>query len=102
MLLHDVLVLLDGTLEAAASLGAKVPPAYVATAAVMFSSKRGVVAQFDVDPHWSCVWRRSMNAAGEALIDKYHDTGMALETLAYASKNHFTLTRSSVTRRSPV
>ena len=79
------------SLEAAAAMGAKVPPAYVATAAVMFSSERGVVAQFDVDTHWSCVWRRSFNPVGAALVDRYHDVGLALETLTYSGSSDFTL-----------
>ena len=52
------------TLEAASALGGSIPPAYVATSALMLSSTRGVLAQFDIDTHWSCVWRRSLNNEG--------------------------------------
>ena len=57
----------------------------------MRSSKLLVVAHFEVDTHWSCVWRRSFNDEGARLVDTYHDIGLALETLSYQSAQRSTL-----------
>ena len=34
---------------------------------------------------------QEMNAAGKALVDDYHDIGLAPETLTFTDTNHFTL-----------
>ena len=44
---------------------------YVSTVAVMFSDKRGKVAQFDMEQVWACIWRAELSAEGRYVMDRY-------------------------------
>eukprot|EP00939_MAST-03C_sp_MAST-3C-sp1_P000999 g999.t1 len=80
------------TMDAAIRMGASVPDDhFVSSIAIMYSSRRGMVSQIDIDHMWSCVWRRKLSAPGRAIVDEYMDRGLFLETLAVKSKDEYTL-----------
>ena len=35
----------------------------------MFSDKRGVVSQFDMEQVWACIWRAELSVEGRAVVD---------------------------------
>ncbi len=94
--LHEVKIYVyPKTIEDAISIGIvpgdKPPNKYVSTVAIMFSDKRGKVAQYDTDDIWSCIWHGEMSKSGQKILDSYMDVGMNLETFTYESRNTFTL-----------
>jgi hypothetical protein len=57
--------------------------------AVMSTSRRGLVPQYDVsDP---AVWMPRLNAVGRRIVQRYADADEALDTIAYTDADHFTL-----------
>eukprot|EP01065_Artemidia_motanka_P029753 TRINITY_DN35836_c0_g1_i1.p1 TRINITY_DN35836_c0_g1~~TRINITY_DN35836_c0_g1_i1.p1 ORF type:complete len:422 (+),score=136.06 TRINITY_DN35836_c0_g1_i1:83-1267(+) len=59
------------------------------------SAARGVFQQWDVthteDGNETPEWRERFNCTGQSVYDKYNQTGMRLDTLAYGGTNDFTL-----------
>jgi len=91
-LYEDKVYVYPRTPAAAEDLGATLPDDYfVASVAIMYSSRRGMVSQIDIHPKWTCVWRRKLEGPGRSIIDTYMDAGMHLETLAAQGRGDYTL-----------
>ena len=59
----------------------------------LLASKRGFVPQFDavITPDSEAVWRKRLGAKGKHMIDKYQNIHLQLETIAYHSKDDWTI-----------
>lgn len=65
--------------------------AVAGSVAVMLSTERGYVAQFDLDTSVSCRLRQGLNDVGRRVTDAYSDVGLFLETMTYEHPDSFTL-----------
>ena len=71
-LYEDKVYVYPRTLEEAVRLGGEsvIPdPYYVSTVALMYSNRRRMVSQIDIDTKWQCVWRRKISQTGR--LDRY-------------------------------
>jgi len=59
----------------------------------LLASKRGFVPQFDakMTPASESVWRKRLSSKGSALMDKYMEIHLKLETIAYESPDKWTV-----------
>ncbi len=59
--------------------------------ALMISSVRGVISQYDVDVFDSKFWREKLNETGKKILDIYAERGYSLDTIAIDDSDNFTL-----------
>jgi tetratricopeptide (TPR) repeat protein len=89
--LHEYKVYLyPRDIEQAATIGIPVP-SYTGTAALMFSSNRGIIPQFDIDKERVCMWRAQLTPTGKRILDVYFDVGISLETVAFSDEKLYNL-----------